>query len=77
MEGMIMTIDCVFKLNNNTDDIINKFSLKKILKNTRVSIYENDYMRFSFYDKVVRVLVFKNKQQVVDNLYHYFYGGES
>lgn len=72
-----MTIDCVFKLNNNTDDIINKFSLKKILKNTRVSIYENDYMRFSFYDKVVRVLVFKNKQQVVDNLYHYFYGGES
>ena len=77
MEGMIMTIDCVFKLNNNTDDIINKFSLKKILKNTRVSIYENDYMRFSFYDKVVRVLIFKNKQQVVDNLYHYFYGGES
>lgn len=72
-----MTIDCVFKLNNNTDDIINKFSLKKILKNTRVSIYENDYMRFSFYDKVVRVLIFKNKQQVVDNLYHYFYGGES
>jgi hypothetical protein len=72
-----MTIDCIFKLNNNTDDIINKFSLKKILKNTRVSIYENNDMRFSFYDKVVRVLVFKNKQQVVDNLYHYFYGGES
>ena len=72
-----MTIDCVFKLNNNTDDIINKFSLKKILKNTRVSIYENDDMRFSFYDKVVRVLVFKNKQQIIDNLYHYFYGGES
>ena len=77
MEGTIMTIDCIFKLNNNTDDIINKFSLKKILKNTRVSIYENNDMRFSFYDKVVRVLVFKNKQQVVDNLYHYFYGGES
>lgn len=72
-----MTIDCVFKLNNNTDDIINKFSLKKILKNTRVSIYENDDMRFSFYDKVVRVFVFKNKQQIIDNLYHYFYGGES
>ncbi len=72
-----MTIDCVFKLNNNTDDIINKFSLKKILKNTRVSIYENDDMRFSFYDKVVRVLVFKNKQQIIDNLYYYFYGGES
>lgn len=69
-----MINSCIFGLNNDVDNIIDIFHLKKILKNDRVSIYENSNMRFSFYDTVVRVLLFQNNKHDLKELYKYFYG---
>lgn len=69
-----MINSCIFGLNNDVDNIIDIFHLNKILKNDRVSIYENSNMRFSFYDTVVRVLLFQNNKHDLKELYKYFYG---
>lgn len=42
-------------------DIINKLNLNKLLENKRTSIYCNDQMRMSVDKKVIRVLVYDDK----------------
>ena len=65
----------VFGLEEHSlEEIVSKFGLQKILHNDRVCIYENADMRFSFYDKVVRILLFKkDDQKNLNELYKYFY----
>ena len=65
----------VFGLEEHSlEEIVSKFGLKKVLHNDRVCIYENADMRFSFYDKVVRILLFKKDgQKNLNELYKYFY----
>lgn len=72
-----MTESCIFKLNNDVNHIIDLFHLREILYNDRVRIYENNNMRFSFYNKVVRVLLFKKNDNDLNKLYHYFYGEDN
>lgn len=64
----------VFHLNEDSNEIIKKFELKKILSNNRTSIYQNDEMRFSFDKNVVRVLTFDDNENMKEKLYRYFYG---
>lgn len=71
-----MTKSCVFRLPLDSYKIIDKFNLKKVLINKRTSIYENENMRFSFDNKVLRVLIFNEDENILNNLYDYFYGGQ-
>lgn len=58
----------------DSDKIIKKFNLTKIISNERTSIYQNDKMRFSFDKKVLRILVFNDNKDITNTLYNYFYG---
>ncbi len=54
--------------------IIKEFGLNLVLKNKRTSIYENEDVRFSFDKKVVRVLLYNNKNvELKQRIQNYFY----
>lgn len=53
---------------------IHTFNLKKILSNSRTTIYENKNMRVSSDKKVVRVLLFSEDQTLLEQLRNTFYG---
>jgi len=54
--------------------IANEFGLNLVLKNKRISIYENEDVRFSFDKKVVRVLLYNNKNiELKQRIKNYFY----
>ena len=69
-----MTKSFVFYSPLDSDKVIKRFNLKKIVSNDRTSIYQNETMRFSFDKKVIRVLVYRECKDTKDILYNYFYG---
>lgn len=69
-----MSKNCVFELPPNSKDMINKFNLQMVLSNERTSIYQNNAMRFSIDQSVVRVLIFNDSDILIKKLYNYFYG---
>lgn len=71
---MMISRSHVFHIPTDSNNIIARFKLKKIVSNDRTTIYENGNLRFSFDDKVVRVLFFDDKQSTLDEVYSYFYG---
>lgn len=74
---MTMIKNCVFHLPSDPDDMVYKFNLKKIIKNPRTSIYQNEYARFSIDKKVVRVLIYDDKNvDLLEKIRRYFYGEE-
>ncbi|MBD5395898.1 MAG: hypothetical protein HDR71_16925 [Lachnospiraceae bacterium] len=67
--------NCVFRLPANSNDMIYKFNLNQLLTNSRTSIYQNDFARFSIDNKVVRVLLFdENNIDLLEQIRTYFYG---
>lgn len=68
---------CVFHkptASNSIFDIINKFGLNKLLENKRTSIYFNDQMRVSIDKKVIRVLIYDDKNtNLIEKIRGYFY----
>ena len=68
---------CVFHKPAVTDavlDVIKKFSLHKLLENKRTSIYSNDQMRMSIDQKVIRILIYDDKNtNLLENIRGYFY----
>lgn len=67
----------VFHLPADNNDMIHKFKLKNILNNSRTSIYQNDFARFSIDKNVIRVLLFdKNNKTLLEEIRNYFYGEE-
>ncbi|MCR2050648.1 hypothetical protein NSB25_25785 [Acetatifactor muris] len=70
-----MTKSLVFNLPSDSTSMINKFQLEKVLSNARTSIYQNDYMRFSVDNSVVRVLLYnENDINLLEQIREYFYG---
>ena len=67
----------IFHLPVDSNDMIHNFKLHKILENSRTSIYQNNFARFSVDKNVVRVLVFdKNNFELSEQIKNYFYGEE-
>lgn len=61
----------------NIENLVKEFSLNFVFTNTRTTIYENDNMRLSIDDTVMRVLVFEaNDYKFIDRLKRYFYGDD-
>lgn len=72
---MTMSKKCVFHLPSNPTDMVHKFNLNKVLKNSRTSIYQNEYARFSIDKKVVRVLLYDDRNiDFLEKIRIYFYG---
>lgn len=69
-----MPESCLFRLNDDFDQIIELFQLKKQFHDDKVCIYHNDNMRFSFMDHIVMVRLFNKNEQDLKKLYQYFYG---
>ncbi len=70
-----MTNSYVFKVPNDSIDMIHTFNLKPILSNTRTSIYQNEFARFSIDKKVVRILLYNEKDYyILQEIRNYFYG---
>lgn len=71
---------CVFRkptVSNDNFDIIHRFNLNKLLSNNRTSIYSNDEMRVSIDKKVIRVLIYDDRNiTLLEKLRGYFYGDE-
>lgn len=67
----------VFRLPADNNDMIHKFKPKNILNNSRTSIYQNNFARFSIDKKVIRVLLFdENNKTLLEEIRNYFYGEE-
>lgn len=67
----------VFHLPANSNEMIKKFKLKKVLSNSRTSIYQNPIARFSIDQKVVRVLLYNEDNiDYIEKVRSYFYGEE-
>ena len=57
--------------------MVHKFNLNEVLKNTRTSIYQNEYARFSIDRQVVRVLLYDDQNiDLLEKIRNYFYGEE-
>lgn len=71
-----MTKHFVFlKPTDSKENMLEHFNLHKILfSNDRTTIYQNDTMRFSIDESVVRVTIFKTDDILVDKLRSFFYG---
>ncbi len=70
-----MTNSYVFKVPNDSIDMIHTFNLKPILSNARTSIYQNESARFSIDKKVVRILLYSDKDYpLLQKIRNYFYG---
>ncbi|MEY8265145.1 hypothetical protein AALA79_02010 [Lachnospiraceae bacterium 64-25] len=68
---------CVFHLPSDPKDMIHKFNLNEVLRNTRTSIYQNEYVRFSIDRQVVRVLLYDDQNvDIMEKVRSYFYGEE-
>lgn len=74
---MTMSKNCVFRLPSDPEDMIHKFNLNEVLRNTRTSIYQNEYARFSIDKQVVRVLLYDDQNvDTLERIRCYFYGEE-
>lgn len=64
------------KLPDNEDDVVKDFNLSRlVMKNDRTTIYENDEVRFSFDEKVIRVIIFDSRNiELKREIQKYFYG---
>lgn len=72
-----MTNSYVFLLPNDSEDMIHKFNLKMVLSNSRTSIYQNEFARFSIDNKVVRVLIYNKDNNIqLEKIREYFYGDD-
>lgn len=71
-----MIKDYFFRLPTDSEDVIHTFNLKKVLENPRTAIYQNENMRFSFDKTVVRVLLYDDNAELLEQIYSYFYGEE-
>lgn len=73
-----MTKRFVFRLpDGSRENIISTFNLKECLSNDRATIYENNEVRFSIDNKIIRVIVFdENNLDLQNNLKEFFYGEE-
>ena len=71
-----MTKHFVFlKPTDSKENMLEHFNLHKILlSNDRTTIYQNDTMRFSIDESVVRVTIFKTDDMLIDKLRSFFYG---
>ena len=70
--------DFVFLLQDNSvEDMVNTFGLEKVLSNERTDIYQNDDMKLSVDERVIRVILFDEKNiSLLEKLREYFYGKE-
>ena len=72
-----MTNSYVFLLPNDSEDMIHTFNLKMVLSNSRTSIYQNEFARFSIDNKVVRVLIYNKDNNIqLEKIREYFYGDD-
>lgn len=73
-----MNKSCVFlRPDNSENDIARKFNLYNLVKNSRLSIFENEQMRFSIGNKVIYVTFFDEKnEKLIEKVKNYFYGEE-
>ena len=69
--GNAMTKSFIFQLPLDSNQVLDKFKLKKIVSNERTTVYQNEKMRFSFDKCVLRILLFD--RDIIKNLYDYFY----
>lgn len=73
-----MIKNCVFHLpKNSKENMIRTFNLNQIMSNDRTTIFQNNEMRFCLDKKVVRVILFDDKNSILlEKLRNYFYGDE-
>lgn len=73
-----MIKNCVFLLpSNSKEDMIDTFNLKEVLSNERTNILQNEKMRLCIDCKVVRVVIFDEKNEaLLEKINKYFYGEE-
>ena len=63
------------KPTDSKENMLKHFNLHNpLLTNDRTTIYQNDTMRFSIDESVVRVTVFKTDDILIDKLRSFFYG---
>ena len=74
LEEKMMSKNYIFRLPLDFSAVIKRFKLEKKLSNDRTTIYQNDEMRFSFDQNVLRILVFNDSEKKKNELYDYFYG---
>ena len=70
----MMSKNYIFRLPLDSSAVIKRFKLEKKLSNDLTTIYQNDEMRFSFDQNVLRILVFNDSEKKKNELYDYFYG---
>lgn len=63
------------KPTDSKENMLKHFNLHNpLLSNDRTTIYQNDTMRFSIDESVVRVTVFNTDDILIDKLRSFFYG---